>query len=104
MPHSSVALPLLNEMLVTLFTGNPKTALAETTTRSTVTVNSGNVSLVNSADATKTIAMTVDSPGTVALGNSGQSGTNFSLGGKISVNAATVDGTYQGTFAVTVNY
>ena len=94
-----------NNVAVTC-TGTPKVATYKITgtNNTTVTVNSGNVSLVNSADATKTIAMTVDSPGTVALGNSGQSGTNFSLGGKISVNAATVDGTYQGTFAVTVNY
>ena len=69
-----------------------------------VTINSGNVSLVNQADATKTLLLTVSSPGTVTLPNSGASGTDFSLGGSVTVDGTTIDGTYQGTFAVTVNY
>jgi hypothetical protein len=69
-----------------------------------VTVNTTNVTLTNQADATKTLTMTVDSPGTVNLGNSGTSGTEFPLGGAITVSGATAEGTYSGTFAVTVNY
>jgi hypothetical protein len=69
-----------------------------------VTINAGNISLKNQSDLTKTLLLTVSSPGTVALGNSGSSGTEFALGGSVTVNGATVDGTYQGTFAVTVNY
>lgn len=86
--------------------GTPKVATYKITgvNNTSVTVNTGDVSLVNSADATKTILMTVDTPGTVALGNSGQAGTNFSLGGKVTVDGNTAEGTYQGTFAVTVNY
>ena len=48
--------------------------------------------------------MTVDNPGTVNLGNSGSSGLTFDLGGQITVASATPDGTYTGTFNVTVNY
>jgi hypothetical protein len=70
----------------------------------TVTVNAGNVSLTNQADATKTLLLTVDRPASVALGNSGSVGTEFSLGGSIGVDGSTVEGTYIGTFAVTVNY
>jgi len=86
--------------------GTPKVATYKVTgvNNTTVTVNTGNVSLVNAADATKTILMTVDTPGTFSLGNSGQAGTDFSLGGSVSVDGNTAEGTYQGTFAVTVNY
>jgi hypothetical protein len=70
----------------------------------TVQVNAGNVSLVNQLDNTKTLMLTVDSPGSVALGNSGTSGLEFGVGGSITVDSTTTDGTYLGTFAVTVNY
>ena len=69
-----------------------------------VTINSGNISLVNQADATKTLLLTVSSPGTVTLTNSGAPGTDFSLGGSVTVDGTTAEGTYQGVFAVTVNY
>ena len=46
--------------------------------------------------------MTVDAPASVLLTNA--LGDEFSIGGNVTVNGATVDGTYQGTFAVTVNY
>jgi hypothetical protein len=69
-----------------------------------VTINSGNVSLVNQTDPTKTLLLTVSSPGTVTLANSGAPGTDFSLGGSVTVDGTTTEGTYQGTFAVTVNY
>ena len=70
----------------------------------TVTINSGNVTLYNQADNTKSLLMTVSSPGTLDLGNSGSSGTDFSLGGSVSVDGSTAEGTYEGTFNVTVNY
>jgi hypothetical protein len=40
----------------------------------------------------------------VNLGNSGTAGLTFDLGGSISVASTTPDGTYSGTFNVTVNY
>jgi hypothetical protein len=86
--------------------GTPQVAKYKITgvNNTNVTVNTTNVTLTNQADATKTLTMTVDSPGTVNLGNSGTSGTEFPLGGAITVSGATAEGTYSGTFAVTVNY
>jgi hypothetical protein len=46
----------------------------------------------------------VDNPGSALLTNSGPPGTNFSLGGSISLSSTTVSGTYSGTFNVTVDY
>jgi hypothetical protein len=74
------------------------------TNNQTVQVNAPDVTLTNQNDNTKTLLMTVDNPGTVSLGNSGATGLEFGLGGAITVDSATVDGTYTGTFNVTVNY
>ena len=74
------------------------------TNNQNVTVTAGNVSLVNQTDATKTLLLTTDAPATVNLGNSGQAGTEFSIGGSVSVAGTTAEGTYIGTFAVTVEY
>ncbi len=74
------------------------------TNNQVVTVNAGNVTMTNQNDNTKTLVLTVDNPGTVNLGNSGAAGLEFSLGGAISVDSTTSDGTYSGTFNVTVNY
>lgn len=70
----------------------------------TVIINTPDVTLVNQSDSTKTLTMTVDGPGTVLLTNSGPPGTNFSLGGSITVNSTTVGGDYVGTFQVTAEY
>jgi hypothetical protein len=55
-----------------------------------------------------TLLMTVSRPGTpvgtVNLGNSGSAGLVFGLGGSITLNSTTPDGTYTGTFNVTVDY
>jgi hypothetical protein len=69
-----------------------------------VTINAPSVTLTNQNDLVSTLLMTVDNPGTVNLGNSGASGLTFDLGGNITVNSTTPDGTYVGTFNVTVNY
>ncbi|HEX6661539.1 MAG TPA: DUF4402 domain-containing protein [Sphingomicrobium sp.] len=69
-----------------------------------VTINAPNVTLTNQNDGVSTLLMSVDNPGTVNLGNSGSSGLIFDLGGNITVNSTTPDGTYVGTFNVTVNY
>ena len=74
------------------------------TNNQTVTVSAPNVTLVNQNDNTKTLPLTVDSPGTVALSNSGNTGLTFGLGGSITVASTTVDGVYLGTFNVTVDY
>jgi len=86
--------------------GTPKTAeyTVTGTNNQVVTINASDVTLTNQNDNTQTLLLTVDNPGTVNLGNSGAAGLVFDLGGKVTVASTTVDGTYSGTFAVTVNY
>ena len=74
------------------------------TNNQNVTVTAPNVTLTNQNDNTKTLLMTVDNPGTVALSNSGNTGLEFALGGSITVDSSTTDGVYLGTFNVTVDY
>ena len=86
--------------------GTPKVAKYRITgtNNQNVTVTAGNVSMVTQLDATKTLLLPTDAPATVNLGNSGQAGTEFSIGGNVSVAGTTAEGTYVGTFAVTVEY
>jgi hypothetical protein len=74
------------------------------TNNTNVKITAPNVTLVNQSDATKTLTLVVDNPGSVVLTNSGPPGTNFSLGGSISVSSTTPSGVYVGTFNVTVDY
>lgn len=74
------------------------------TNKQVLTINAPNVTLVNQGDPTQKLTLTVDSPGSVTLVNSGQPGSNFNLGGSITVNSTTAGGTYTGTFNVTVDY
>lgn len=69
-----------------------------------VRINAPNVSLVNQADPAQTLTLVVDKPASVTLTNSGPPGSNFSLGGSITLSSATAAGTYVGTFNVTVEY
>jgi hypothetical protein len=86
-------------------TGATKTAQYKVTgtNNQVVQINAPNVVLTEPVSGT-TLTMTVDSPGTVNLGNSGSVGLVFDLGGTITVASTTPDGTYSGTFNVTVNY
>jgi hypothetical protein len=74
------------------------------TNNQVVTVNSPNVTMTNQNDGVSTLLLTVAGPGTVNLGNSGTAGLVFDLGGQITVASTTPEGTYSGTFNVTVNY
>jgi hypothetical protein len=74
------------------------------TNNQTIRISAPDVILKNQADATKTLTLVVDNPGTVVLPSSGSKGINFSLGGSITLSASAASGTYQGTFAVTVDY
>ena len=69
-----------------------------------VRISAPSVTLVNQSDTSKRLTMTVDSPGTLTMPNSGQQGVVFSLGGSINLTSATADGVYAGTFNVTVDY
>ena len=70
----------------------------------TVRVSAPDVVLTNQSDPSKTLTMQVDAPATVALPNSGNKGVDFPLGGEILIDSTTADGTYVGTFNVTVDY
>jgi hypothetical protein len=67
-----------------------------------VNVTAGNVTMTNANS--DQLLLSVDAPPSVTLPNSGASGTDFSIGGNVTVSGATPEGAYQGTFAVTVNY
>ena len=69
-----------------------------------VRISAPNVTLVNQSDATQTLTLVTDAPATVLLTNSGFPGTNFSVGGSVTINSTTQAGTYVGTFNVTVDY
>jgi hypothetical protein len=69
-----------------------------------VRITAPNVTLVNQGDPSQTLTMTVDSPGSVVIPNSGNKGVNFSLGGAITLSSSTAGGLYSGTFNVTVDY
>ena len=69
-----------------------------------VLITAPNVTLVNQGNPSQTLTLVTDSPGSVTLTNSGPPGTNFAIGGSISVSSSTPAGTYSGTFNVTVDY
>jgi hypothetical protein len=66
-----------------------------------VTIASGPVSMTNGTD---TLTLTPDHNTTVALTNSGAPGTDFFVGGSLSIPSTTSDGVYTGTFALTADY
>lgn len=74
------------------------------TNNQVVRIAAPNVTLVNQNDASKTLTLSVDSPGSVVMPSSGSKGVNFSLGGTITLTPTSASGTYQGTFNVTVDY
>jgi len=66
-----------------------------------VTIASGPVSMTNGTD---TLTLTPDHNTTVTLTNSGAPGTDFFVGGSLSIPSTTSDGVYTGTFALTADY
>ena len=74
------------------------------TNNQVVRITAPNVSLVNTSDPTSSLTLVVDSLTSVTLTNSGPPGTDFSLGGSITLSSTTASGTYSGTFNVTVDY
>jgi hypothetical protein len=69
-----------------------------------VKVTAPNVTLTNPSAPGQTLVLVVDSPSTVTLGNGGKKGTNFSIGGSVTLSSSTPGGVYAGTFDVTVDY
>ena len=72
--------------------------------RQVVHITAPNVTLVNQYDATQTLTLVIDAPTTVTLTNSGPPGSDFSIGGSLTLNSTTAGGTYVGTMNVTVDY
>jgi hypothetical protein len=70
----------------------------------TVRVSAPNVTMVNQSDSTQTLTLVTSAPAAVYLTNSGFPGTDFSIGGSVTLNSTTTAGTYVGTFNVTVDY
>jgi hypothetical protein len=66
-----------------------------------VTIASGPVSMTNGTD---TLTLTPDHITTVPLTNSGAPGTDFWVGGSLSIPSATSDGVYTGAYALTADY
>lgn len=54
--------------------------------------------------ASELLAFSPNAPATVTLTNSGAPGSNFNVGGAITLDPATVDGLYVGDIEVTVDY
>ena len=63
-----------------------------------------NVMLVNQSNSSQTLTLTTDAPATLTLANSGFPGSNFSIGGSVTLNSNTPSGVYVGTMNVTVDY
>ena len=87
--------------------GTPTSAqyLVTGTNNMTINVNTTASNLTNtSSGGSETLAFTPDADFTLALGNSGASGVQFTLGGAITISDATVGGLYVGDIDVTVDY
>jgi hypothetical protein len=70
----------------------------------TVVLTVPNVTLVNAANPAAKLTLVPDSVKSVFLTNSGNPGTNVSIGGSITVDSTTPEGDYAGTFNVTAEY
>ena len=69
-----------------------------------VQISAPNVTLVNQSDSSQTLTLVTDAPASIVLANNGFPGSDFSIGGSITINSTTAAGTYVGTFNVTVDY
>ena len=69
-----------------------------------VTIASGPVLLSDGVALTPDLTLTPDHDATVTLANSGAPGTDFWVGGSLSVPSTAADGVYTGTFALTADY
>jgi hypothetical protein len=72
--------------------------------QSGVQITAPNVTLINQSDSTQTLTLVTDAPASLVLTNSGFPGSNFSVGGSVTLSSTTAAGTYVGTFNVSVDY
>lgn len=69
-----------------------------------VTIASGPVTMSDGVALTPDLTLTPDHDTTVLLTNSGAPGSDFWVGGSLSVPSTAADGVYTGTFALTADY
>lgn len=84
--------------------GTPKPAIfnASGSNQQVVRVTAAPINLTNAAGNTLTFTPIV--PANFTLTNSGNPGTDFGIGGSISLSPTTADGVYSGTLQVTADY
>lgn len=84
--------------------GTPRPAIfnAQGSKQASVQVRAAPINLTNAAGDTLTFTPIV--PPNFTLSNSGFPGTDFGVGGSITVSPATADGVYSGTMQVTADY
>jgi hypothetical protein len=70
----------------------------------TVIISAPEVTMVNQTNPAKTLTLVPDAPASVQLTNSGNPGSNFPIGGAITIDSTTAGGVYAGTFNVTAEY
>jgi hypothetical protein len=87
-------------------TGAPQAASYKVTgtNKMVVKITAPNVTLVNQNDSSQTLTLAVDAPPQITLTSSGEPGVTFGVGGSITLNSTTADGSYTGTLSVTVDY
>ena len=60
--------------------------------------------VVADPDGSHAVTLVTDAPTSLILANNGFPGSDFSIGGSVTINSTTAAGTYVGTFNVTVDY
>lgn len=70
----------------------------------TVTISAPDVTMVNQTNPANILTLVPDAPASVQLTNSGNPGSNFPIGGAITIDSTTAGGVYVGTFDVTAEY
>lgn len=83
---------------------NAATYTVEGSNQQTVYVSSPNITLTNQSAPAQSLTLRPDAPSSIVLKNSGNKGTDFSVGGAVTLNSSVQPGTYVGAFNVTVNY
>jgi spore coat protein U-like protein len=70
----------------------------------TVLFTYGGGTLSNGIAGSETIPFTANGPASMAITNSGAPGTNFDVGGSLTITSTLAGGTYTGTMTVTADY
>jgi hypothetical protein len=92
---------------VVVCSGSPQAAEYHVTgtNQMTVRVLASDSNLRNTTSGgNELLAFKINAPTSVPLGNSGQSGVNFNVGGEITIAESTIGGDYEGDLDVTVDY